>query len=291
MSSISRDFGFAARTLIKSPVFTLTALATIALGIGATTAIFSIVNTVLLRPLPYRNADRLAFVTSDLTARNVTDFWIPPGDLPDLRREVTALDEVALVGTFEVPLVDERGDAQMLRVAQGTTNIFRTLGVRVALGRDFVDADGAPLPPPPQAAQVPGGGQPQQAPQQPPPPAATILSHEFWQLHFGGDPKVIGRTMQFGNLTAEIVGVLEPGTQLFWFPGSGIDQRPDLYWASRQNLATASRINANGRMVARLRAGASFTTAQAQANALVADLRKRFPIKETAGVQIGRAHV
>jgi putative ABC transport system permease protein len=284
MSSVTRDIGFAARTLIKSPVFALTALATIALGIGATTAIFSIVNTVLLRPLPYRNADRLAFVTSDLTARNVTDFWIPPGDMPDLRREITALDEVAMVGTFQIPLVDERGDAQMLRVGNVTTNLFRTLGVRVALGRDFVDADGAPIAPPPAppaGAQAPGGGQPQQAP----PPATTILSHEFWQRNFGGDPKVIGRTMQFGNLTAEIVGVLEPGTQLFWFPGSNIESHPDIYWASRINFATASRMNANGRMIGRLRAGATFATAQAQANAVVSDLRKRFPIKETAGVR------
>src|SRR5687767_2036925 len=173
MSSVTRDIGFAARTLIKSPVFALTAVATIALGIGATTAIFSIVNTVLLRPLPYRNADRLAFVTSDLTARNVTDFWIPPGDMPDLKREVTALDEVALVATFEVPLVDEQGDAQMLQVGNVTTNVFRTLGVRVALGRDFVDADGTPIaPPPPPAAGAPApAGQPQQAP----PPATTIL--------------------------------------------------------------------------------------------------------------------
>jgi putative ABC transport system permease protein len=251
------------------------------LGIGATTAIFSIVNTVLLRPLPYRNADRLAFVTSDLTARNVTDFWIPPGDLPDLRREVTALDEVALVGTFQIPLVDERGDAQMLRVGNVTTNLFRTLGVRVSLGRDFVEADGAPLPPPPPAPAGAVGGQPQQAP----PPAPTILSHEFWQSHFGADPQILGKTMRFGNLTAEIVGVLEPGTQLFWFPGSNIEPRPDIYWASRMNFANASRINANGRMVGRLRAGASVATAQAQANALVSDLRKRFPIKETAGVR------
>jgi predicted permease len=283
MSSFARDLGFAARTLIKSPVFAFTALATIALGIGASTAIFSIVNTVLLRPLPYRNADRLAFVTSDLTARNVTDFWIPPGDMPDLKREVTALDEVALVATFEVPLVDEQGDAQMLQVGNVTTNVFRTLGVRVALGRDFVDADGTPIaPPPPPAAGAPApGGQPQQAP----PPATTILSHEFWQRHFGGERDVIGKTLQFGNLTAEIVGVLEPDVRLFWFPGSNIDTRPDLYWASRINFATASRINANGRIVGRLRAGASFATAQSQANALVADLRKRFPIKETAGVR------
>ena len=282
MSSVTRDLGFAARTLIKSPVFALTALATIALGIGATTAIFSIVNTVLLRPLPYANQERLAFVTSDLTARNVTDFWIPPGDFPDLKRNVTALDEAAMVSTFQIPLVDERGEAQMLRVGNVTTNLFRTLGVRVVLGRDFAEADGAPLPPPPPAVNQPGA--PQQAPP-PPPPATTIITHEFWQLHFGGDPTVIGRTMRFNNLTAEIIGVLEPGMQLFWFPGSNIESRPDMYWAMRINFDNASRINAIGRIVARLKPGASFTVAQSQANALVADLRKRFPIKETAGVR------
>ena len=283
MRSIRRDLGFAARTLIKSPAFALTALSTIALGIGATTAIFSIVNTVLLRPLPYAHQERLAFVTSDLVARDVTDFWIPPGDFPDLEREITALDEAAMVSTFQIPLVDERGESQMLKVANATTNLFRTLGVRVALGRDFVESDGAPAAPPAQPAQ-PGTG-PAQQPQQPPPPAMTIITHEFWQRHFGGDPKVIGQTMRFNNLTAEVVGVLEPGMQLFWFPGSGIEQRPDMYWALRFNFANASRINAIGRIVARLKPGASVTTAQNQANVLVADLRKRFPIKETAGVR------
>jgi putative ABC transport system permease protein len=276
MRSILRDFAFAVRTLIKSPIFALTALATIALGIGATTAIFSIVNTVLLRPLPYPHAERLAFVTSDLTARNVTDFSIPPGDFPDLRREITAFDEAAMVGTFQIPLVDDRGEAQMLNVGNVTTNFFRTLGTRVALGRDFVDADGAPIPPPPQGA-------PGTAP--PPPPATTILTHEFWQRHFGGDPNVIGRSMQFGNLTAQIVGVLEPGVQLYWFAEANIQQRPDLYWAMRTNFATASRTNAAGRIIARLKPGQSFTTAQRQTDLLVADLRKRFPIKETAGVR------
>ena len=277
MSTIGRDVGFAVRTLVKSPVFSLTALTTIALGIGATTAIFSVVNAVLLRPLPYAHQERLAFVTSDLTARNVNDFALPPGDFPDLRRAITAFDEAAMVNTFQIPLVDDRGEAQMLRVGNVTTNFFRTLGVRVTLGRDFVDGDGAPVPPP--AEQAPGVAPP------PPPPATTILTHEFWQRHFGGDPNVIGRSMQFGNLTAQIVGVLEPGMQLYWFQAAELEPRPELYWAMRLNFATASRTNAAGRVVARLKPGASFTTAQAQTNALVAELRKQFPIKETAGVR------
>ncbi|HSA56776.1 MAG TPA: ABC transporter permease [Gemmatimonadaceae bacterium] len=277
MRAIARDFSFALRTLRKSPVFALTAIATIALGIGATTAIFSIVNAVLLRPLPYGNRDRLAFVTSDLTARGVSDFWVPPGDLADLRREVTAFDEAAMVNTFQFPLEDERGEAQMIRVASATTNLLRTLGVNVMLGRDFVPEEGTPLPPPP---ETPPGVQPA-----PPPPVVAILTHEFWQRQFGADRGVVGNTVRLGNASVHIVGVLEPGVRLHWFESANIESQPDMFFPLRVDFETASRINAIGRIVARLRPGATFAQAQEQVNALVTELRERFPIKETAGVR------
>ena len=153
MSSLRRDVGFAIRTLVKSPVFSLTALVTIALGIGATTAIFSVVNTVLLQPLPYDNQDRLAYVTGDLTARNVVDFPMAPADFADLISTVKAFDEVSGLTTFQQPMIDDRGEGRMLRMAGVTPNIFRTLGTRVAFGRDFVAEDGLPLAPP--AGQAP----------------------------------------------------------------------------------------------------------------------------------------
>ncbi|HEX7121904.1 MAG TPA: ABC transporter permease, partial [Gemmatimonadaceae bacterium] len=280
MSALAKDFGYAVRTLFKSPVFTLTAVLTIALGIGATTAIFSIVNTVLLRPLPYGNQERLAFVTSDMVARNVINFPVAPGDYPDLKREVTAFEEVAGLVTFPQPWVDDRGEAQMVRAAGVTPNIFRTLGVRVALGRDFVEEDAAPVPQPPPGQQpAPGADAP------PPPPAITILSHEFWQRQFGGDPDIVGRSIQVGNQTAQIVGVLEPGVELLWFDGAGIERRPDMWVTLRIDWATASRINVFLRLVGRLREGATMAQAQEQANALMADLHQRFPIKQTAGTR------
>ena len=279
MGTLRRDVGFAIRTLVKSPVFSITALVTIALGIGATTAIFSVVNTVLLQPLPYDNRDRLAFVTGDLSARDVRDFPMAPADFADLRTTIKAFDEVAGLTTFQQPMFDDRGEARMLRLAAVTPNIFRTLGTRVALGRDFVDEDGAPIGPPP------GQGGPGAAPPQgPPPPATAILSHEFWEQQFGSDSGMLGRTFQVGNQRAEVVGILEPGVELLWFEGSNIERRPEVYVTLRQDFAAGSRINVFLRAVGRLRAGTTVSAAQDEVNALVKDLRQRFPIKETAGV-------
>ena len=281
MGTLRRDVAFAIRTLIKSPVFSITALVTIALGIGATTAIFSVVNTVLLQPLPYENRDRLAFVTGDLSARNVLDFPMAPADFADLRTTVKSFDEVAGLVTGQQPMFDDRGEARMLRMAFVTPNIFRTLGTRVSIGRDFVAEDGAPIGPPPGQGGPAGQAQ---GPPPPPPPATVILSHEFWEQQFGGDSSMVGKTFQVGNQTAQVVGVLEPGVELLWFEGSDVERRPEVYVTLRQDFAAGSRINVFLRAVGRLRAGTTMTAAQEEVNALVTDLRQRFPIKETAGV-------
>src|SRR5918999_255769 len=97
MHRLIGDFTLAARSLRKTPAFTATALITIALGIGATTAIFSVVNAVLLRPLPYGEPGRLVLLWADLTKRNVRDFSVFPGDIPDLRAGVTALRDVSAI--------------------------------------------------------------------------------------------------------------------------------------------------------------------------------------------------
>ena len=140
----AKDLRYAVRTLVRSPGFTATALLTIALGIGASTAIFSVVNAVLLRPLPYRDADRLVLVWSDLRARNVKDFPISPGDLPDIRTGGTLFEGFAGVGTFRQPLTEDNVEPEQVRVAGVTANIFSLLGVPVQLGRSFVDEDGTP---------------------------------------------------------------------------------------------------------------------------------------------------
>ena len=282
MSGFWKELTYAIRTLRKGPAFALTAIATIALGIGASTAIFSVVNAVLLRPLPYREQDRLVLIWGDLTARNVTDFPMPPGDLYDLRQQGTMFEETAAIVTGRQPLRRESGETELIRTAGVTPNFFRLLGTRVTLGRDFVDNDGTPQPAPPQGAAAPAPGQP---PPGPPLPTFAILSYEAWQNKFGGDPEIVGRRINFLNNSAEVVGVLEPGFTVLWPPGAGIEPHPEVFTAMRLNLENASRINVFLRVVGRMKPGVTLEQAQGQINTLVAELRQRFPIKETAGLR------
>src|ERR1700704_2272050 len=200
-----RDLAFAARTLRKSPVFAVTAILTIALGIGASTAIFSVTNAVLLRPLPYKNPDRLAFVISDMRTRNVKDFPFSNADFLDLRNQTTGVfEEVGAVLTNRGTLPRDDGAADQVRFANVTTNFFHMMGAKVVRGRDFTDADGLPQPTPPPGA----------APGMPVTrlPAMVILSHHIWQRRFGGRTDILGKPLQNnapGNTV--IVGVLGPG--------------------------------------------------------------------------------
>jgi putative ABC transport system permease protein len=285
MTTLPDDIRYSVRTLRKAPAFTLTAILTIALGIGACTAIFSVINAVLLRSLPYEEPERLVFVQSDLTSRDVTDYPMAPGDLPDLRRQITALQDAAAVITGRTVFTSDVGEPEQIVTANVTTNFFRTIGARFARGREFVDQDGAPMQMP--AAAGPGqaaGAQPQ-TPPPPPPPAMVVLSNGFWQRRFGGDPNIIGKTFRMGQQTAEIVGVLEPGFELLWPKAANVQTKPDVYSAMRVDFATAARGSVSLRVFGRLRPGASVAQAQEQANATVAELRKRFPVKETAGLR------
>src|SRR5436190_24299082 len=131
MATIRQDLAYAVRSLRKSPAFAITAFLTIALGIGATTAIFSVVNAVLLRPLPYRDADRLVYVQSDMTARNVRDFPMPPADYADFRERATLFESVGAVFTFRPPLQSTDGTPPERIAAAGTTpSVLSMLGVR-----------------------------------------------------------------------------------------------------------------------------------------------------------------
>jgi putative ABC transport system permease protein len=102
------QFKHVVRSLSRSPAFAITAISTVALGIGATTAIFSVLNTVLLRPLPYADAGRLVLIQSDMVARHVLDFPMPPGDFADLKEQGTLFQDAAAVATAKAPLAGGR---------------------------------------------------------------------------------------------------------------------------------------------------------------------------------------
>src|SRR5262245_22495818 len=154
MSTLFKDLTVAFRSLRKRPGFALTVALTLGLGIGAATAIFSVVHAVLIRPLPYADADRVMTVWGELRARSVNDWPFANPDFADLRAQAKSFEALAGIMTQRGSMPGPQGDAVMLRRANGTTNIFKSLGLKIARGRYFTDADGTPPPPPPQ--QGPG---------------------------------------------------------------------------------------------------------------------------------------
>jgi len=281
VTSFLTEVGFAFRALFKRPMFAITAIATLGLGIGGATSIFSVVNAVLLRPLPYADAGRLVLVWQDMRNRNVWDFPWPPADFADLRKDVKAFEGVAALVTGRQVIVGEgdNREAEQIRTGVATPNLFRLLGARVAIGSDFREADGTPPAPPPQpAAGTPAGPPP------PGPPVRAILSHEFWQRRFGGNAAVVGTVASLGTQRFEIIGVLEPGFELLFPPGLNVERVPDIWTPLRIDFAAGSRINVFLRVIGRLGPGVPLEQAQREVDGLAADLRRQFPIKQTAGV-------
>src|ERR1700683_4309529 len=142
-----RDLAFAGRTLRKSPIFTLTAVLTIALGVGASTAIFSVTNAVLLRPLPYKNPDQLVIIPTDMRTRGVKDFPFSNEVFMDVR-DATKDEFQGMAGVFAFPitLTGDDGTPEQAKAGIVTTNYFSLVGARFAYGRDFSEQDGLPHP-------------------------------------------------------------------------------------------------------------------------------------------------
>src|SRR5271156_3107566 len=275
-----RDLAFAGRTLRKSPVFALTAILTVALGVGASTAIFSVTNAVLLRPLPYQDPGRLVIAASDMRNRNVRDFPFSNASFIDLRDGTKeAFQDFAGVFTGRNIVPAEDGTPEQVRLAMVTTNFFRLVGAKMAFGRDFTDADGIPQPDPP-----PGGVQPQTpAPRL---PIVAILSYEYFQRRYGLNPAVLGHAMTNGPLSPQIVGVLAPRFQLYFPPVANVEPVPEVWIANRLGYDSANRNSVSIHAVGRLKDGVSLERAQASADRVAEDARKNFPIQRTAGYAI-----
>ena len=277
---IFRTLVYACRVLARNPVFTVVAVVTIALGVGASTAIFSVANGVLLRPLSYRDPARLVIAGMDLRQRNVHNLQFSNADFIDLR-EGTKQEFSDMAGVFTGRLIAPRADStpEQIRFAIVTTNFFSVTGGKILYGRDFNADDGVPQPQPP-ANQTPGTG-PARLPQ------VAILSYEYFQRRFGGNPSVIGQTMQFTGVPGPVIaGVLAPGFRLYFPPESDEEAAPDIWLANRLAYDAPNRNGFSIRPVARLREGVTLKRAQEAANIVAADARKNFPIEQTAGYYI-----
>jgi putative ABC transport system permease protein len=273
-----RDLTFAFRTLRRSPVFTVAAVATIALGIGASTAIFSVTNAVLLKKLPYKDPERLVVMYMDLRNRNSNGMPLSNENFVDIRDgSRNSFEDMAAFRTARQVLPGSDGTPEQIRLAIVTTNFFRLMGHPIAIGRDFEDADGLPQPPP---AAPPGAAAPGTQP--PPLPVVAILSYEYWQRRYGGDTSVIGQRIPTGP-RPQIVGVLAPGFELLLPPETNVEQRPDILIANRLVYNNANRNTFGLRPIGRLKAGATLARAQEDVEAVAAKVRNEFPVSRGSG--------
>src|SRR5436190_21610057 len=275
------DLSYAFRTLRKSPIFTITVVVTIALAIGASTAIFSVTNGVLLRQLPYNDPERLVLACNDLQRRNVKDFPLSNVDFLDLRNGArNNFEDFAAVNTFRATLPGLDGTPERVRMADVSTNFFQMMDAPIIAGRDFQDSDGTAQPPQPPS---PAGGA---AAAPPPLPTMAILSNEYFQRRFGGDRSVIGKPLPvsaaFGPAPI-IVGVLAPGFELLFPPQTNVEQFPSLWFAARIPYDTAARNNVQWRVIARVRPGVAIGQAQAEAETIAQKIRDENTIARTAG--------
>jgi putative ABC transport system permease protein len=276
-----KDLSYAVRVLRNNPVFVITAVVTLALGVGATTAIFSVTHTVLLRPLPYKDPDRLVLACGDMRKRDVKDFPFSNAEFFDLRDQAkSSFVEFGAVRTGRNILPREDGTPEQIRFAQVTTDFFRMMGGRIQFGRDFVESDGQPPPP---APQVPAPN----AQLQQPPTAMAILSYEYFERRYGGNTAILGHRMLNGGTGGpQVVGVLAPRFELLFPPEANMEQTPDVWTAARLNYDAANRNNVSLRVIGRLRNGVTLEQAQAEADAFSAGQQQLYTIQKTADFHV-----
>jgi predicted permease len=247
-----QDLGYAVRTLRKNPAFALTAILTLALGIGATTAIFSLVDSVLLKPLPFHEPDRLTMVWEARPRFNAPRIEAAPLNYVDWQQQVQAFDSLAAYLNGFLSLTGA-GTPERLVAAQVTPNLFPTLGVNPFLGRWFVTPEGSP-------------GQ----------TAVAILSYGLWQRRFGADRGIVGQTIRLEGEPHVVVGVMPRG---FQFPREGIQ-----VWTPvdiRAGWGIRSRSTFFLYVVGRLKPGVSVAQANTELAAVATALARTYP--ENAG--------
>jgi predicted permease len=285
-ATMLKDLSYAFRTLRKSPIFTITVVVTIALAIGASTAIFSVTNGVLLRQLPYKDPERLVLARGDLQKRNVKDFPLSNADFLDLRNGAkNNFEDFAAVNTFRFTLPGLDGTPERIRAAAVSTNFFQMMGGSIIAGRDFQDSDGTPQPAPP-AARAANAPAPANNAGPPPLPNMVILSNEYFQQRFGGDRSVIGKPLPVAAAAGQpsiVVGVLAPGFELLFPPKAKLEQFPSVWIAARIPYDVANRNNVQWRAIGRLKPGATIVQAQAEVETIAQKLRDENTIAKTAG--------
>ncbi|HEY2798028.1 MAG TPA: ABC transporter permease [Thermoanaerobaculia bacterium] len=254
MTSLLQDLRYAVRSFAKSPGFTAVALATLALGIGANTAIFSVVNAVILKPLPFRNPGELVRVTADYSHQGVADIGLSGLELFDYRDRAGVFEEIS--GLFPIDANITGGDRpERAEVLLTDVNYFTMLGARPQLGRFFEKSDYAPG-----IAEV------------------AVISDGWWRRHYGADPAVLGKKLRLDDDLYTIIGVASPA---FRHPGRSIETDVEVWapsgWSASPFPSKPSRTSyfLQGAL-GRLKPGITPRRAQERLDALAAQLRREY---------------
>ncbi|MGO9272228.1 MAG: ABC transporter permease [Terriglobia bacterium] len=254
MRTLMQDLRYGIRMLARSPGFTLVAVLTLALGIGANTAIFSVVNAVLLKPLPYPDPGRLMMLWESSPARGFAQEKVTGPDFMDWRRQNQAFESIAFwpggLSANEFNLVGSDG-VEKAKAVYASSGLFPVLGVKPLLGRTFL----------PEEDQWEGN-------------RVALISHELWQSRFGADPSVLGRNLtvdSYGRRDYTIVGVMPPGFRFpnqtdLWLPagwlGVRLDERRSAHWYS---------------VIARLKPGVTLDAAKSEMSSIQARIAQDHP--------------
>ena len=261
MGTLWQDLRYGARVLWKNPGFSLVAIFALALGIGANSAIFSVVNAVLLRPLPYEHPERLVRVGGACKIESICTF--SPPDFFDWRERSTAFESIAAVdGTS--PSLTGGGEPVRLNGQRVSPGFFRTLRVAPALGREFT-------------------GQEEQRGNH----RVAILSHGLWQRRFNSDPEIVGRRIELNGEGFAVVGVMPEGFEPPQFGGRD-EAKPDIWVPFAPDLSQWGR---DGRSVdaavARLKPGVAPAQARAEMESIAGQLQQQYPrTNKNAGVRL-----
>ena len=259
------DAEYALRILRRNPLFATVAIITIALGIAANTAIFSVVNAVLLRSLPYRFTDRTMIIWNNNSQSSLSITAVAAPEYFDMKEQLRRFDAVGAIAHQPSALVADGGEPERLNAYVVTPNMFDLLGATPRLGRGFGGNDGTPDA-----------------------PRVIVLSHALWMRRFGGDPKAVGRVVNLAGFMRTIVGVMPPGVR---FPDAPLDflREPADLWipSTWQQSRGGSRGNQTLAVIARRRADASPAEAAADLAALSAGFRSAFPKRYASAASKG----
>jgi putative ABC transport system permease protein len=245
MDTLLSDVRFAVRSLVRSPSFAITAVLALGLGIGSTAGVFSLLEGVVLRPLPYRDPSRLVTIWDTNREKGLKHEAISPVTFHDYRALTSVFADAAAWWRPQLNLADETGDPIRVSAVETTENLFNVLGVQPAMGRGFTvhsDLFG--------------------------PEHEAIISHRLWQTRFGGDPGIVGRAIRLNGFTYTVVGVMPAG---FGFPGE-----TDLWQQLQWNLHNHSRGAHFMESVARLAPGVTTGHANRELSALGTRLGNEF---------------